>query len=687
MKSILLAIAAWLCAAVPTALAQQSGPVQRDHVVVELLSETRSIQPGIAFRVGLLIEHEPEWHTYWRNPGDSGLETRFSWTLPEGFEAGPIQWPWPERHEIGHLVNYGYSDTILLPVRIEPPADLEPGQDVTLTLKADWLVCRIECIPGSAELALTLPVGRDAGGASAHAAAFDAADRRRPTTVEWPAVFSVDGDRVGVQVQEISGIAAADSLVFFPAHPTLVEHADDAFFAVDGDTLQVSQKRSPFFSSLPETLEFVVVDTRRDTAWQISAKAGSLQTAAPEVARDSPRSLAVILLMALAGGILLNLMPCVFPVLSLKALNLVSGSVARPRAHAGAYAFGVLASFGLLAAVLLGLRAAGEAIGWGFQLQSPWFVGALAYLLFTMALSLSGLFEIGIRWMGAGQALTERPGLRGSFFTGVLATLVASPCTAPFMGTALGLAVTLPTAQAMTVFLALGAGLALPLTAIGMVPALAQLLPKPGPWMDTFRQVMAFPLYLTVVWLIWVFANQTGPDGMASLLVGLVALSFALWLGARPTVNRPSAWLAHTATAAAIIVSLAALAGAAGMQGGSNQSPSEDFTPFTSERLAEINADPERAAFVNMTADWCVTCLVNERVALSTEAVRAGFREQGVVYLKGDWTRRDPEITRYLEQYGRNGVPLYVFYPADEPTNPVVLPQILTPGTVLEILD
>jgi thiol:disulfide interchange protein DsbD len=220
-----------------------------------------------------------------------------------------------------------------------------------------------------------------------------------------------------------------------------------------------------------------------------------------------------------------------------------------------------------------------------------------------------------------------------------------------------------------------------------MVPALARVLPKPGPWMDTFRQVMAFPLYLTVVWLVWVFANQTGPDGMAALLVGLVALSFALWLAARPTANRPNAWPAHTATAAAIVVSLAALAGAARMQAGSNKTPSEDFTPFTSERLAEIKADPDQAAFVNMTADWCVTCLVNERVALATEPVRSAFRERGVVYLKGDWTRRDTEITRYLEQYGRNGVPLYVFYPADNPTNPVVLPQILTPGTVLEFLD
>lgn len=686
MKSILLAIAAWLCTAVPTALAQQSSPVARDHVVVELVSEVESIQPGRPFRVGLSIEHEPEWHTYWRNPGDSGLETRFSWSLPDGFEAGSIQWPWPERHAIGHLVNYGYSDRILLPVEISPPPRLEPGRNVTLELQADWLVCKIECIPGSAELAITLPIGQQGPSPSARAAAFTETDRRRPKPVDWQATYAVDANRIGVRIH---GVEALDpeSLAFFPAHPTLVEHADEPFFALDGDTLQISQKRSPYFSSLPEATQFVLVDTRNDVAWRIDAQAGSLQTTAPAAGAGVDTPLPVILLMALAGGILLNLMPCVFPVLSLKALSLVSGSVDRPRAHAGAYACGVLASFALLAAGLLGLRSAGEAIGWGFQLQSPWFVGALAYLLFAMALSLSGMFEIGGRWMGAGQGLTERRGLRGSFFTGVLATLVASPCTAPFMGTALGLAITLPTDRAMAVFLALGAGLALPLTAVGMVPALARLLPKPGPWMDTFRQLMAFPLYLTVVWLAWVFARQTGADGVAALLTGLVALSFALWLAARPASNRPGAWMAHSATAIAIVVSLAALAGAAGMQTESTRSPSGGFTPFSAERLAEIKADPERAAFVNMTAYWCVTCLVNERVALSTDAVRTRFRESGVVYLKGDWTRRDPEITRYLAQYGRNGVPLYVFYPADDPTSPVVLPQILTPGTVLEFLD
>lgn len=682
--AILTAVA--LAAFTIPATAARSGPVERDHVVVELVSEVESIRPGEPFRVGLAIEHEPEWHTYWRNPGDSGLETRFSWTLPPGFEAGAIRWPWPERHEIGHLVNYGYSGEILLPVEIAPPAGLAAGRSVPIRLEADWLVCRIECIPGSAELSLELPVRAAPPSASRFGPAFAAADRRRPKPVDWPATFAVQGDRVGVQVRTRSDPDPGD-LRFFPAHPTLVEHADNPFIAADGDTLQISQARSPYFSSAPERLEFVLVEPAAGRAWSLTAAPGALQTAAPPgVGAGDGRPLWLLLVMALAGGVLLNLMPCVFPVLSLKAMSLVSGGASAPRAHAGAYTAGVLASFAALAALLLALRAAGDAVGWGFQLQSPWFVGLLAYLLFAMGLSLSGLFDLGTRWMGMGQQLTERQGLRGSFFTGVLATLVASPCTAPFMGTALGLAVMLPAWQAMGVFLALGLGLALPLAAIGVVPALARLLPRPGAWMDTFKQLMAFPLYLTVVWLAWVFAGQTGPDGVAALLGGMVALAFALWLAGRPVARPRTAVAAHAAVALALLGALAVLASAIRQQADPATAVGAVWEPYTEDRLAEINADPTRAAFVNMTADWCVTCLVNERVALDTEAVRRAMRDHDVVYLKGDWTRRDPAITRYLERFDRNGVPLYVFYPAADAASPVVLPQILTPATVVDIL-
>ncbi|MGB0513814.1 MAG: protein-disulfide reductase DsbD family protein, partial [Wenzhouxiangellaceae bacterium] len=351
--------------------------------------------------------------------------------------------------------------------------------------------------------------------------------------------------------------------------------------------------------------------------------------------------------------------------------------------HGLAYTLGVVASFMAIAALMLSLRTAGEAIGWGFQLQSPWFIGVLIYVLFGLALSLSGLFELGGDWSGAGQRLTEHGGASGSFFTGVLAVLVASPCTAPFMGTALGLAVLLPAWQALAVFLALGLGLALPLTLVGLIPALARALPRPGAWMETFRQIMAFPLYLTVVWLLWVLARQTGADGVAAVLLGMVVLAFALWLAGRGGGRGLLEQLRHLTVAVALIAALGAVAAANRFSTAADDPEDTWWESWSPERLAEINADPARAAFVNMTADWCVTCLVNEGVALNTATVRNGFHDADVVYLKGDWTRRDPAITRYLEQFGRNGVPLYVYYPADG-GSPTVLPQVLTPAIILD---
>jgi len=674
---------------IPAAQAATSGEVERDHVRVALVSEVDSVRPGQPFRVGLSILHDPAWHTYWRNPGDSGLETRLNWRLPDGTQAGAIQWPWPERLPIEHLVNYGYSGELLLPVEIQPPDTLATDK-LRLAVRADWLVCKIECIPGSAELTLELPVHDAPPAVAPEAARFAAADARIPRHVAWPARFSTDGGQLAVQVSNVGDLDGADldpaGLQFFAAEPMLVEHAAEPVTLGLNDTLRFTQALSPYFSRAPETLDVVLVDPEGRRGWHFSATPGTFETAAPSGGvTDSNPGLALILLMALAGGVLLNLMPCVFPVLSLKAMSVVAAGTAQ-RGHAMAYTAGVLVSFAVLAALLLALRAAGEAIGWGFQLQSPWFIGLLIYVLFGLALSLSGLFEFGGGWSGAGQRLSERGGFSGSFFTGVLAVLVASPCTAPFLGTALGLAVLLPAWQALAVFLALGLGLALPLSLIGLIPALGRALPRPGPWMESFRQVMAFPLYLTVVWLLWVLARQTGADGVAAVLFGMVILAFGLWLIGRGGGRGVLEQLRHVTVAVALIAALGAVA-AANRFGAAPENPEDTWwEPWSLERLSEVNADPGRAAFVNMTADWCVTCLVNEGVALNTDAVRDGFRDAGVVYLKGDWTRRDPAITRYLEEFGRNGVPLYVVYPAGG-GDPRVLPQVLTPAIVLDAVN
>ena len=373
-------------------------------------------------------------------------------------------------------------------------------------------------------------------------------------------------------------------------------------------------------------------------------------------------------------------MPCVFPVLSLKALSLTQGSA--HRAHALAYTAGVLLCFVAIAGLLLALRAGGAALGWGFQLQSPPVVGALAYLMFALGLGLTGMVQLGAGWMGVGQRLTGGNGLSGSFFTGVLAVIVASPCTAPFMGTALGYAVTQPAPVALSVFAALGLGLALPFLLIGFIPALARALPRPGAWMETFKQAMAFPLFLTSVWLLWVLGRQTGADGMALALAGLVVLALALWLWG--IAQQQGSRNKRVTAAALLLLALWPLWSATQSVAPTAGNGTGHARAWSAETLAALRAEGE-PVLVNMTADWCITCLANERVALDTKTVREALTTHGVTYLKGDWTRQDPAITDYLAGYGRNGVPLYVLYPRDGGA-PRILPQVLTPALVRDAL-
>ena len=682
-------LAAIFCALIlggPLWAAPETGPVQRDHIEVELVSEVDSVQPGEEIRVGLRMLPDEGWHTYWINPGDSGLAPELEWTPPDGAEISGIAWPYPQRLPIGHLVNYGYEGEHLLPVTVTLPGDLAPGDTFELDLRADWLVCEVECIPGDAELRLELPV-RDAPAdiKPEFSHLFSWADDRQPESVDWPARFSTESRALSVRVDAAESLDA-EGWQFFPANDNIVDHSAEAGVIVENGLVQISQRLSTFFSGAPEQLDFLLVHADSGTAYALSAEAGDLATAGVAEAPSDGPGLALVLLLALAGGVLLNLMPCVFPVLSIKAMSLVSGAGHDQRGHGLAYTGGVVLSFAVLAGVLLGLRAGGEALGWGFQLQSPWFVGLLIYVFFAMGLALSGLFDFGTRMMGVGQNLTERGGLKGSFFTGVLACVVASPCTAPFMGTALGVAVLLPWPQAMSVFLALGLGLALPMLALSWWPGLARRLPRPGPWMDTFKQAMAFPLYLAAVWLLWVLARQTDPNGLAMVLTGMVVLAFALWLAGKRNKTETAATARHVAVGLSLVFALAALGSAARFEAEPGTMAEGDWEIFTPERLEELIDDPERAVLVNMTADWCVTCLVNERVALNTSTVRDVMEAENIVYMKGDWTRRDPQITEYLAQYDRNGVPLYVIYPRNG-DSPRVLPQVLTPGLVVQALE
>lgn len=666
-----------------------ANPVFRDHIEVQLVSEQRSIVPGQTTRLGLRFVPEEQWHTYWTNPGDSGLAIDLQWQMPEGSEVGSIVWPFPQRIAIGHLVNYGYEGTHLLPVSVTWPNDLVVGETINIAVDASWLVCKVECIPGQATLSLSLPVTTNAiGPSSDFVDLFSWADDRRPTVLPDGARFKLESDQLSVQLPIGATPNAVppdwnpDAAHVFVVNENVVDHAKDFFIAKGDGFWQLALPVSPFFAGKLDDLGVVLVDPAQQKALQWNAVEGDLISA---IAPTSDVPYGFVLLLALLGGVLLNLMPCVFPVLSIKALHLIGTPGEQHKRHALAYTAGVVLSFVVLASLLLALRAGGQAIGWGFQLQSPWVVGGLIYVLFVMGLSLSGLADFGTRLMGVGESMVPSSGHRGSFMTGVLATVVASPCTAPFMGTALGAAVLMPWAMGMGVFVLLGFGLALPLLVLGFVPALARYLPKPGPWMNTFKQLMAFPIYLAVVWLVWVFARQTDAAALGYILIGLVVLAFVLWLSSLPERNPKLSSARHALIGLSLVVALAMLASASRTP--SKEQPNDGIgEAFSMERLQAAIDNPQQAVFVNMTADWCVTCLVNEQVALSGSQFVTALEENNVVYLKGDWTRRDEVITNYLAQFERNGVPLYVVYPKDG-SAPKVLPQVLRPDVVLEVLE
>jgi thiol:disulfide interchange protein DsbD len=686
MRGLILPLFAVLLAA-PPLVAQDAGPVRRDHLSVQLVAADRAVAPGATLDVALRLQHDPHWHTYWLNPGDSGLATKLAWSLPAGASAGPIRWPAPARLPLGPLINFGYEGELLLPVRLQLPATLVPGATFDATVKASWLVCKEECIPGDAVLGISLPVAPTPEADPAWAPRIAAAFAAEPPAAAWPARIAREGEAIVLAIEPRDAMLDPGTLEVFPLPTQVMATARGSVVSTANGALRIETPVSDAFVALPQQVDVLIVDgvagARRAVQVAAIAVDGPLPAGGDAAQAASPQwggGLLLALAFALAGGVLLNLMPCVFPVLSLKAMGLAAHAHERAKArrHGMLYLAGVLVAFVALAATLLALRAAGEQLGWGFQLQLPGVVGALALVMLAMGLSLSGVFEIGGGWMGAGQSLAGRDDGSGAFFTGVLAVVVASPCTAPFMGPALGFAVTQSAPMAMAVFLALGLGLALPIVLLSFLPALAARLPRPGPWMDTFKQAMAFPMYLTAVWLAWVLGRQVGVDGLALLLAAGVALSFSLWLLGRGGGGWRAAGIAAGLLAA--VGSLVALPAADRAAAAGQAVAGAAWEPWSPERLAALRAEG-RPVLVNMTAAWCITCLANERVALSSAAFAARLDETGTAYLKGDWTHRDARITDYLAGFGRNGVPLYVLYPAGG-GEPEVLSQLLTPDLV-----
>jgi len=673
VRAILAAVLAWagFAGAAPAAV---DLPAPGELVQARLVAESASLAPGKTLWVALHLTVKPGWHVYWRNPGDSGLPTEIAWHLPPGFSAGAIDWPAPQRFVVGGLANYGYTGTADLLVPIAVPAAL-PGGPLTLRAEASWLVCADICIPGGAKLALDLPPGTGAPDPDA-AALFAAARRRLPQPAPFAAQFSAAGRDYRLF---LPGVDGGSRIEFFPYDGNLIDHAAEPRIEPSAGGVTLVLAKSAAATKAPARLDGVV--EIGDAAYALSAVPGAAP-AAPAAA--FPLAWWQALALAFAGGVVLNLMPCVFPILSLKLLSL-AGLAQRRDAHRDglAYGAGVVVSFAALGFILLALRAGGDAVGWGFQLQSPLVVALLAYLMLAMALSLSGVAEFGYGLAGAGSRFTGLGGTAGAFAAGVLAAVVATPCTAPFMGAALGFAVVAPAPLALAVFAVLGAGMAAPLTAASFVPAVVRHLPRPGRWMATAKQVLAFPLYATVAWLVWVLLQEVEPASALAVLFGLVLVGFAVWLygasrAAAPLGRRLAGGLAAAGLIAAILLAANAGPGAGASRAAQAGLP---YQPFSSARLAALEAE-KRPVFVNLTASWCLTCLVNERTALDREAVREAFARRGIVALKGDWTRQNPEITALLQSFGRSGVPLYLLY--DGKGGTVVLPPLLTEATVLD---
>jgi thiol:disulfide interchange protein DsbD len=700
---LIVLLAAALIPGPAPALAKAAEPAEEPRVRVELVSQVAGVQPGAPFWVALRQRISPGWHTYWENPGDTGEPTTLDWTLAPGTIAEEIAWPPPERIRTGPAMSYGYSGEVLLPVRITPPATLRPGDQFRLRADAAWVVCEKECIPEEATVSLTLPV--IAGPPSADPRWGPAIGRARaaiPQPSPWPVTVTARTDTVTIQVAA-AGLHPGRIVEawFYPLEWGLLDYAAAQEMTASADTLTLRVARGPLPEATARPVEGVLVITERLDGGSVrqafAVRADPPAAAAGAAGATSWRTLLQALGLALAGGVVLNVMPCVLPVLSVKALALAGlggGSRAVMRAHGLAYTGGVLVSFAIVAGGLLALRAGGERVGWGFQLQSPAFVTLLAYLLFVMGLTLSGVVIPGSRLAGVGSHLASRGGYSGSFFAGALATVVATPCTAPFMATAVGYALTQPAPVALAVFVALGLGLALPFLAISLVPAWARLLPRPGAWMEWLKQLLAFPLYGSAAWLIWVLSQQTGPMGLAACLAGLVLLALAGWLyGATRHGVGPWHGFGRAVAAACAMVALGVAPFAATLTArtGSPAAGGPSWEPYTAARLAELRGRGV-PVFVNVTAAWCITCLVNERVALRSPEVTASLARKGVASLKADWTNRDPAIAQVLASFRRSGVPLYVLYPgqatgARDGDRPRVLPQILTEGIVLEALE
>jgi len=668
----------------------------RAQVAVSLVSADASVQPGQPVAVALRLVHQPDWHTYWTNPG-TGLPTSIAWTLPPGWKAGAIQWPTPKLlgDGFGGLIGSGYDGELLLPVTLTPPSDLKPGSTVVLKAAVRWLMCHDVCKPGHADLTLELPISSEPPASDPKwGPAIRAVVADLPTADSvWAVSASRDAKTATLTVVAGGSARPGQRRPHFFSEDNAVPYDAPQVVAEDGNgreviKLTLADNVAPgaglhgvLSSDIGWRADGSLPGLRVDASFGEASAASTpaVGTVAPAAAPKA--SLGGTLLLAFIGGLILNLMPCVFPVLGIKILGFVNQaghSRGKVAAHGLVFSSGVLVSFWILAGVLAVLRAGGDKLGWGFQLQSPGFIFGLAGVMLVFALNMSGVFEFGLTATSVGGELQSKSGFAGSFFTGVLATLVATPCSAPFLAPALGEALTLSTAASFTIFTVIAIGLSTPYLLLSIFPGAVRILPRPGAWMETFKQFMAFPLYGTVGYLLWVLAGQVQEYGLLSALLGLVLVAMGAWIYGRWRAPGASAGRARFGLIAGV-----AMIGLGGWMGWPGQPAAGDITwdKWSPEAVTQLRADG-RIVYVDFTARWCATCQTNKKIVFHSDDVLRTFREKHVATLRGDWTNQDAQITAELAKYNRSAVPFnLVWLPGRD--SPVLLPEILTPKVVI----
>jgi len=684
-----------------------AAPVKAAHVEAELISEIQSIQPGQSFWVALRLKMDQDWHTYWKNPGDSGLATTVEWELPEGLVAGPLEWPSPQQIKFGHLLIYGYEGEVFLLTEILTSQKLEIGSEATLIAHVDWLACAVDCIPGKADLTLTLPVLGEVPKANDPWVEDFARTRvRLPLQkADWQIKVSGSEKYLMFRIEPPDGVDyTLSSLLFFPDSDEIVDHSAQQGFRRTPQGYELLVPRSTLLTEKISKISGILVakegwrgiDSEQALEIERDVESLDLVPVLPFITGEVPLGMAI--LFAFIGGLILNLMPCVLPVLSLKVLGFVEEAGTNSKKvglHGLSFAGGVLVSFWILAGILLLLRTAGAQVGWGFQLQSPFFLVFLAALFFMLGLNLFGVFEIGTSLTALGGTFASSTGSVGSFFSGVLATVVATPCTAPFMGTALGFALTQSAVVAFSVFTFLALGMACPYLLLSFSPGLIRMIPKPGPWMKTLKRVLGFFLIATVLWLVWILSFQVGSAAIHGLLISFGILAISAWIYGR---KRPQATNVRERNRIRVIsfviffVGLVLAVVTVHLHRGISRPAAVSveghlpWQPYSEEVLLDLRKQGQ-PVFIDFTAAWCLTCQVNERIALQSPKVIKKFEELGVIAMKADWTSRDEKIAKALAEYGRSSIPLYVLYGPNREVPPQILPEIITPHIVLDALE